>query len=73
MRTKIKQSITAFLAVISSVFIILASIIQWVPRTYYQTAKEALYTMNLYSFLQNSPQFSHYIEKQDKEPANEKN
>lgn len=72
MKAKIKQSITTALAIIAFVFIIISSIVQWVPRIYDQTSKEAKYTLDLHSFLQTSPQFARYIEDQNEEPENEK-
>lgn len=73
MKAKIKQSITTALAVVAFVFIIISSIVQWVPNIYYKTARESRFTLDLHSFLQTSPQFARYIEDQNKELENETN
>ena len=67
MKTKIKQSITAFLAVIASTFIIFASVAQWIPSIYLKTAKEMAYTMQLRTFLQNSEHLQNHLQKQNKD------
>lgn len=73
MKAKFKQVIPSILATIAFIFIIISSIVQWVPDTYYQTAREAKYTMSITTFLQNSTHFAHYIDKQNEEAQNEKN
>lgn len=73
MRTKIKQSITAFLAIVASTFIIFSSIAQWIPSIYLKTAQEIAYTMQLRTFLQNSEHLQHHLQKQDKDVEYEAN
>lgn len=69
---KVKKTISSILAVAAAVFIIIASVIQWIPDTYYKTAREAKYTINYTTFLQNSTHFAHYVERQNEEAQNEK-
>ena len=71
MKTKIKNIITSILASIASIFIIVASILQWTNGVYYKTAREAKYTINYYNFLKNSSHFAHYIENQNEVAENE--
>ena len=72
MKAKIKKSISSILAAAAAIFIIIASIAQWIPDTYYQTGREAKYTINYRVFLQNSKHFEDYVDRQYEEAHNEK-
>lgn len=72
MKAKIKKSISSILAVTAAVFIIIASVLQWIPDTYYKTAREAKYTINYRVLLQNSKHFEDYVNRQYEEAHNEK-
>lgn len=72
MKAKIKKTISSILAVAAAVFIIIASVLQWIPDTYYKTAREAKYTINYPVLLQNSKHFEDYVNRQYEEAHNEK-
>lgn len=72
MKAKIKKTISSILAVAAAVFIIIASVLQWIPDTYYKTAREAKYTINYRVLLQNSKHFEDYVDRQYEEAHNEK-
>lgn len=72
MKAKIKKTISSILAVAAAVFIIIASVLQWIPDTYYKTAREAKYTINYRVLLQNSKHFEDYVDRQYEEANNEK-
>ncbi|MDO5448239.1 MAG: hypothetical protein Q4F70_01345 [Clostridia bacterium] len=69
---KVKETISSILAVAAAVFIIIASVVQWIPNTYYKAGREAKYTINYRVFLQNSKHFEDYVDRQYEEAHNEK-
>ena len=73
MKAKIKQAISFFFATIISTFIIIASVVQWVPSVSIKTSNEYAYTTQLMLFLQNSTHLQHYLQNQNEDIKNEAN